>query len=216
MHLNSQAIADFPHRYRTQLINSIAGMKNASLIGTCSGAGLTNLAIVNSVFHLGAHPPLLGMIIRPDSAPRHSLENLLETGCYTINHVNEQIFRQAHQTSARYPREISEFAATGLTAAWLDGFAAPFVAESKIQLAMTYREHQSLTINQTILVIGEITAIHLPDDLIDADGFVDIEQAGSLAVIGLDSYHSTHRLARLPYAKADISASLADASTLPN
>jgi hypothetical protein len=43
------------------------------------------------------------------------LENILETNFYTINHINKSSYKKAHQTSARYPKEVSEFEAVGLT-----------------------------------------------------------------------------------------------------
>lgn len=203
MHFGQEQLHALPHRYRTTLINSVAGFKSANLIGTVAKDGKTNLSIFNSVFHLGAHPPLLGMIVRPHSVPRGTLENILDTGAYTINHVHRDIFTASHQTSARYADEVSEFTATGLSEEWKDQFPAPFVAESRIKLGMDYREHQTLAINQTVLVIGEISAIHVPDSSLGEDGFVDLEAAGSVAVIGLDSYHRTTRLDRLSYAKPD-------------
>ncbi len=96
-------------RYRAMFINSIGGFKSVVLIGSKNKAGQTNLAIFNSLFHVGANPPLVGFIIRPDSVERHTLRNILETGVFTINHIHESFFIQAHQTSARYPKEISEF-----------------------------------------------------------------------------------------------------------
>ena len=201
MHIDAESLAALPHRYRTQLVNSIAGIKSANLVGTRDRAGATNLAIVNSVFHLGAHPPLLGTVFRPDSVPRHSLENLLATGVYTLNHVTGEMVPSAHQTAARYPREQSEFDATGLTPLWQGDFEAPFVKESRVRLGMRYREHHPMAINGTIIVIGEICHIHMPEHILGEDGFADLEQAGSVAVIGLDSYHSTRRLDRLSYAK---------------
>ncbi|HBF47730.1 MAG TPA: flavin oxidoreductase, partial [Shewanella frigidimarina] len=47
------------------------------------------------------------------SVPRHTFENIMQTGLYTINHVNQSIYEQAHQTSARYDKDESEFEATG-------------------------------------------------------------------------------------------------------
>ena len=115
MHFTKQVIAGLENRYRAHLINSLSGFKSANLIGTQDSNGQTNLAIVSSVFHLGAHPPLVGMIIRPHSVPRHTLENLLATKQYTINHVNKDIYNKAHQTSARYEKDKPEFDATGLS-----------------------------------------------------------------------------------------------------
>ncbi len=201
MHFTKQAIANLENRYRAHLINSLSGFKSANLIGTQDNNGQTNLAIVSSVFHLGAHPPLVGMIIRPHSVPRHTLENLLATKQYTINHVNKDIYNKAHQTSARYDKDESEFDAAGLSTEYLNDFTAPFVKESKLKYALELKEHHLLGINGTELIIGEITDIYLDEACLQEDGFVDIEAIGTVAVSGLDSYHVTERLARLAYAK---------------
>ena len=78
---------------------------------------------------------------------------------------------------------------------------APFVAESYIQLGMEFKERIPISINQTSMIIGEIKWIHYPDHCLSEDGFLDIEKAGTVTCSGLDSYHLTNRLARLPYAK---------------
>lgn len=188
---------------RVHFVNSLGGFKSLGLIGTQNKIGQTNLAIVDSIIHIGSNPPLFGMIFRPGVVERHTLENILETGFYTINHINENIFKQAHQTSARYDREISEFDSTGLNPEYKNDFFAPFVEESHVQLAMEFKEKIELTINNTVLVIGEIKAVYYPEDCLQKDGFLDIEKAASLSCSGLDSYHKTTRIDRLSYAKPD-------------
>ncbi|CAA6819347.1 MAG: Nitrilotriacetate monooxygenase component B (EC [uncultured Thiotrichaceae bacterium] len=204
MELNKSALDSLDNRFRALFINSLSGFKSANLVGTCNTKKQSNLSIVSSVVHLGANPPLLAMIIRPHSVPRDTLENILSTGVYTLNHVNEDIYKQAHQTSARYDSSCSEFTAVGLQEAWKADFAAPFVAESHIKLGMELREHHHLAINGTEMVIGEIVHIDVPDECIAEDGYVSLERAGTVAVSSLDSYHSTNLLAHLSYAKADI------------
>lgn len=201
MHLTINAINQLDKRYRTHLINSLSGFKSANLIGTQDSNGNTNLAIVSSVFHLGAHPALVGMIIRPHSVPRHTFENIKDTGCYTINQVNSRIIDQAHQTSARYEKEQSEFNATGLETEYLAGFSAPFVAQSRLKYAVKLVEHQHLAINGTELIIGEIVDLHVEESAIQSDGFIDLELLDTVTVSGLDSYHTTQQIKRLPYAK---------------
>ncbi|MFN6039875.1 MAG: flavin oxidoreductase, partial [Bacteroidota bacterium] len=73
---NLQDILSFEQRYRATFINSIGGFKSVALIGTKNSSGQTNLAIFNSLVHIGANPPLLGFIVRPDSVERHTLENI--------------------------------------------------------------------------------------------------------------------------------------------
>lgn len=203
MHIQSNDIAQMEQRYRAAFINSLGGFKSVIMVGTADQSGQTNLAIFNSLFHIGANPPLCGLIFRPDSVERHTLSNIEETGFYTVNHLNADIYKQAHQTSARYPKTTSEFEATGLTPQYEPGFHAPFVAESHVRFALEMREKINLGINGTILVIGQITGVWLPDGAIQTDGFVDLEEAGTITCSGLDSYHTTQRLARLTYAKPD-------------
>lgn len=96
MHFTQDRIDALDTRTRAHFINSLSGFKSANLIGTQDDQGQTNLSIVSSVFHLGANPPLVGMIIRPHSVARHTFENILQTGFYTINQVNQFIYSQAH------------------------------------------------------------------------------------------------------------------------
>lgn len=203
MHITKNDISNMEQRYRAAFINSLGGFKSLILVGTADAQGHTNLAVLNSLFHIGANPPLCGMIFRPDVADRHTLDNIRDTGWYTINHVTESIYEAAHQTSARYPKEVSEFKAVGLTEAWDSDHRAPFVKESQIKWLMQFREKHDLEINGTHLVIGEIMEVHIPDTCLQPDGFVDLESAGTLTCSGLDSYHKTQKLSRLSYAKVD-------------
>jgi len=199
--LTLEQLMEMEQRQRAHLINSIGGFKSLALIGSIDRQGQTNLAIFSSIVHIGSNPPLLSFIMRPDSVERHTLANIFDTGFYTINHINAQIYEQAHQTAARYPKIISEFDATRLTPQFKDEFVAPFVKESSIQIGMEFKERLNISINQTIMIIGEVKAIHFPSDCLLPDGFMNIEKAGTITIAGLDSYHSTQPLQRLPYAK---------------
>ncbi|MCW2120798.1 flavin reductase family protein [Flavobacterium sp. 7A] len=201
--ISATQIESMDSRQRVNLINAIVGFKCVNLIGTVNSKGSENLAIFSSIIHLGSSPALLGFITRPDSVERHTLTNLLETGCYTINHINSDIFEKAHQTSARYDADVSEFDATNLTAEYKEDFTAPFVKQSNIQIGMKFKQKIDIELNGTILVIGEIDSIHYPEDCLCTDGFIDIEKADTVTCSGLDSYHSTQRLSRLAYAKPD-------------
>ncbi|MFU8764528.1 MAG: flavin reductase family protein [Haliea sp.] len=206
MLFDRNAISALESRYRAALINSLSGFKPANLVGTADRTGQTNLAIISSVVHLGSQPPLLALIIRPSPVERHTLENILDTGCYTINHISDGFIAAAHQTAARYPREQSEFGATGLSEAWIEGFAAPFVEEASIRMGLELREHQQLEINDTHFLIGEIVLADVPDACLGADGSLDICAAGTVAISGLDSYYATRRLRRMAYAKPEMPA----------
>ena len=188
---------------RVHFINSIGGFKSVCLVGTQNKEKQNNLAFIDSLIHIGSNPPLFGILFRPGVVERHTMENILETHYYTVNHINESIYRQAHQTSARYERKQCEFEATGLNAVYKKSFFAPFVEESNVQIALEYKEKIDLTINNTVLIIGELKEVYFPVDCIQMDGYMDIEKANSITCSGLDSYHTTQRLDRLSYAKPD-------------
>lgn len=202
-HLSFEDIIELEKQKRTNLVNSCGGFKSVCLIATCDSKGQKNVAPFNSLVHIGASPPLIGFIIRPDSVERHTLMNILETGYFTINHLNEGIYRQAHQASARYAKEISEFEAVGLRPIQKDDFPAPYVMESIIKMGVTFRERVNIYANGTILIIGHITHLYFPDDCLTADAFLDLEKATTITCSGLDCYHRTQKIERLSYAKTD-------------
>lgn len=204
MKITNENILAFEKLFRTNFVNSLSGFKNANLIGTISKEGKTNLAIFSSVIHVGANPPLMGFLMRPVSVERHTYDNIKETGHFTINHINKEIFKQAHQTSASYEKEISEFDPCDMTPEYTETIKAPYVKESKIKIGLKFLEEQEIKSNETIFIIGEIQEIILPDEVVLEDGFIDIKKAGTIAISGLDSYHETKRIARLSYAKQGI------------
>jgi flavin reductase (DIM6/NTAB) family NADH-FMN oxidoreductase RutF len=203
IHFLQSDLLNMETRYRAAFINSLSGFKSASLIGTTDGKGNTNLAVFSSIVHLGANPALIGFINRPDSTERHTLENILDQKFFTINHVHDNIYQQAHQTSARYPKSISEFDATQLTPEYSELLPAPYVKESHIKYGLAFAEKHELAINGTILVIGRVIEVILPESCLLPHGAIDLEKANTVAISGLDAYHRTEQLARLSYAKPD-------------
>jgi flavin reductase (DIM6/NTAB) family NADH-FMN oxidoreductase RutF len=201
MIINKEGIEQFEQRYRTAFINSLAGFRQAVLVGTRSESGLTNLAIFNSLIHLGASPSLFGLISRPDSVQRHTLQNILETKEYTLNYIRAGLYEKAHQTSARYDRNISEFDKAGFTASYYPGCKAPFVKEAIVRIAMKFEESIPIPLNGTILIIGSIIQVDIPSLLVSSDGFINLSEADVLISQGLDAYFVSKHIGRLPYAK---------------
>lgn len=200
-YFSSEDIKAMEKQNRVHFINSVGGFKSVSLVGTVDKTGKTNLAIFSSLVHIGANPALVALIFRPSPPERNTLSNILETGFYTVNHINETTYKQAHQTSARYEKEISEFDQTGLTPNYKNEFKAPFVKESSVQIGLEFRDKIDIQINDTIMVIGEIVQVYFPENCLNADGFLDLEKANTITCSGLDSYHTTSKLSRLSYAK---------------
>lgn len=200
-HFDSDEIMQEDSFYRRNLINCLSGYKSLNLIGTQNTAGITNLAPFSQVFHIGANPPMVGILFRPNTVLRHTLDNILETKVFTMNHVNSQFYKEAHWASAKW--EASEFDATGIEPEYLNGFPAPFVKNSPVKLACTLVETQTLSVNQTILLIGSIDSIYIEEKGLRRDGSLDLNILDTVAVSGLDEYHAGQKLGRLSFARPE-------------
>lgn len=198
--LTTEDILGLEKRFRANLMNYMSGFKSANLIGTMDTTGHTNLAIFNSVVHIGATPPYLGFILRPLTVERHTFANIQAMQHYTINHIHTNIYRQAHQTAAKYDKTVSEFEAVGLTPMFTD-LKAPYVQEAKLKLGLALQEVKEIECNKTLLVIGKVIELWLPKDSYDSAGHLDLSQLQEVAIGGLDTYYSTTKLERLAYAK---------------
>jgi flavin reductase (DIM6/NTAB) family NADH-FMN oxidoreductase RutF len=191
--------------YRANFINSLTGFKSASLIGTINAKGVPNLGIFSSIVHIGSDPALIGYINRPLAATPHTLANIKTNGFYTVNHIQASFLGQAHQTSAKYPDEVNEFTEVGLTEEYLDGVKVPFVKESPIKYLLSLKEIIPITLNATFLVIGQLEQVLIVPSLQPAsDGFLHLDQAGSISSNGLDAYYKTELIDRYDYAKPGI------------
>lgn len=197
--------------YRANFINSLTGFKSASLIGTINAQGVPNLGMFSSMVHIGSDPALIGYINRPVAAAPHTLANIKANGFYTVNHIHPNFLAQAHQTSAKYPDEVNEFAEVGLTEEYIAGVQVPFVKESHIKYLLSLKEIIPIQLNDTFLVIGQLEQV-----LIDAslhpttDGFLHLDQAGTICSNGLDAYYKTELIDRYAYAKPDKAVSKLD------
>ncbi|WMN06601.1 flavin reductase [Marivirga arenosa] len=201
LHIDKKAIDEMESRYRGNFFNTISGFKSANLIGTIDKNKQTNLAIFNSVVHIGANPPYLGFILRPTTVERHTYSNIKGTGFYTINHVQEDFIEKAHQTSAKYEKAESEFHRCGFQEEYLHSFIPPYVKQSNIKLGLKFEEEHPIKVNGTILVIGSIQHAYLDEKYIQNDGSVDISLAQTVAVSGLYQYLKTEKLDKFKYAK---------------
>jgi len=200
---NQSDIRSLDKQSRTNLINALAGIRPANLIGSISENKITNLAIFNSVMHIGADPALMGFIMRPTTVKRDTYENIINTKEFSINHVNSDIVAAAHQTSARF--EISEFEACGLSPEYGSIIKAPYVKEASIQIGLKLAEIIPIQSNDTKIIIGEILEIRIKDEsCLETDFNLNLEAAKSIGVNGLDSYYTLQKVAKFKYAKPNL------------
>lgn len=200
-HFSKETIDGLSSRFKANLINSCTGYKSSNLLGTISEDGISNLAIFNSIVHIGSNPAMLGFILRPLTVRRDTYDNFKSAGYFTVNQVNTYILKDAHHTSAKYDEGVSEFAKTNLSEEYLDGFTAPYVEESTIKIGCSYLNEYEIKENGCLLIIGAIEHLYLPEEIIQEDGWVQLDKSDAVSAIGLDGYALPKLIDRFAYAR---------------
>ena len=200
-HIKASDIEEMEKIYRLNLVNSCTGYKSANLIATRSESGNPNVAVFSSVTHIGSNPAMLGFVTRPLSVARNTYNNIRETEYFTVNHIQDKMIEQAHQTAAKYDEEISEFNKTGLDEEYLDGFHAPYVKQSEVKLGCKFVNEYHIKENDTVLVVASIEHIYFDEGIQMPDGWLRLDDAGTVAVNGLDGYSLPSLLDRFHYAR---------------
>jgi flavin reductase (DIM6/NTAB) family NADH-FMN oxidoreductase RutF len=185
---NYKDIQNLNKIFKINLINSCSGFKSANLLGSISEEGVSNVAVFSSVTHLGSNPPTLGFILRPTTVPRDTYKNIKDSGFFTINHIHEAIIEDAHHTSAKYPKEVSEFDVTNLEEEYKGSFKAPFVKDAPVQMSMKFIEEVYVPSNDVMLIVSQIEELYIDDELLQADGLINLSKGNIATINGLDTY----------------------------
>ena len=187
--------------FRIKLINGITGFKSANLIGSRSTSGIENLAVFSSVVHVGSNPPYIGFITRPTTVIRNTYENIMDNGYYTINSISIDQAPRAHKTSAKFPRETSEFSECNFESYYHEDFQSPFVKNAAIGIGCKFVEEIEIKSNATRMIIGSIEVLLLQDIDLSADGYPNLSEANIATISSLDGYHPVGDPRRFEYAR---------------
>lgn len=200
-HYSAKDLQEMDKIYRRNLVNSATGYKSASLVATVSEAGISNVAVFNSVFHLGSNPPMLGLVLRPETVPANIYQSMSATGSFTVNHIQRNMIEQAHQTVEQPDKDISGFEQSGLEEEFLDGFPAPYVRQSSIKLGCKYVNEYTINENDARIIVAAVEHIYFEEGIEMPDGWLRLEDAGSVVLNGLDGYALPELLDRFRYAR---------------
>jgi flavin reductase (DIM6/NTAB) family NADH-FMN oxidoreductase RutF len=166
-------------------LNAIIGPRPIGWISTRGSNGKLNLAPYSFFNAFNYSPPIIGF---SSTSAKDSLRNAEETGEFVWNLATRDLAEKMNATSAAVPYEVDEFALAGLTPAPSRLVSAPRVAESavnfecKVTDVVQLRGHTHTPANAW-LVLGEIVAVHIRQDLLK-DGVFDTFGAGIILRAG--------------------------------
>ncbi len=75
------------------------------------------------------------------------------------------------------------------------------VKESKIKLGLSLQQQIPITVNDTTLMIGRIEYLLCPEELIQDNGYIDLDLINNVGIGGLNRYYSLDLMAEFPYAR---------------
>jgi len=160
--------ASLPLQERYKLLASLVIPRPIAWISTVNAAGVNNCAPY-SFFNAFAEDPPLCMVSfgpRQDGLTKHTLTNILDTGEFVVNLVDEATANAMHISSYEIPEEESEFDKTGLTPAPALRVRHPRIAEAPISFECTVYKTLEITATR-VFVFGEIVLLHARDGIVD-------------------------------------------------
>ncbi|MDP8922772.1 MAG: flavin reductase family protein [Chloroflexota bacterium] len=139
---------------------------------TVSAGGHGNLAPFSFFTAVTSAPPTLCFSAsHRGGGPKDTLQNVAETGEFVVNVVDEDVAEAMNLTSEEAPPEVDELRLAKLTPAPSRLVRPPGVAEAPIR--MECRLDRLVDVGRApdgaTLVLGEIVAWHVRDDLLDAE-----------------------------------------------
>ena len=162
------SVRDLALSERYKILTGLVFPRPIALISTYSGNGVANCAPY-SFFNAVCEDPVLVVVsfsARSDGKRKHSLANIIRTGAFVVNLVDEAIANGMHISSAEMPEEVSEFAEAGFTVESCKLVPHPRIAEAPVSFECRLFQRIEVGTAREI-VLGEVVHIHARDGLID-------------------------------------------------
>lgn len=118
---------------------------------------------------------------------KDSIRNIQDTGVFAVSVVPEALLQEMNASSAPLPRGTDEFDHAGVEKAECVTINCPRVALSPATLECRMTQVITLGGPDNLMVIGEVTGVHLRDDCL-TNGKFDISTFGLVARLGYKDY----------------------------
>jgi flavin reductase (DIM6/NTAB) family NADH-FMN oxidoreductase RutF len=192
-----------------RLLIGLVAPRPIALITSMDEQGRLNAAPFSAFNYLGTDPPIVavGVQNRPESPllPKDTARNIRRTGEFVVNVVTEDIAQKMNICATDFPAEVSEVEMAGFTTASSRAVRPPRLAEA--HAALECREHSTVEIGNTRIILGRVVSIFVEDRFVDPAGpyilAQDLHAIGRMN--GLGNYVRTRdaflTIPRIPYAE---------------
>lgn len=145
---------------------------------TCGQAETSNVLTVGWTGILNTKPPMTYISLRPT---RLSYEIISETREFTINLSTVDLVKAVDFCGVRSGREVNKLEQMALEINPGDLIKSPMLAASP--LSMECRVKEIIPLGTHDMFMSEILAVHVSEELLDANGKLHLDKAGLLAYV---------------------------------
>jgi flavin reductase (DIM6/NTAB) family NADH-FMN oxidoreductase RutF len=173
---------------------SICVPRPIAWISSLSRGGALNVAPFSQFTNLSYDPPCIVVSLsnQRDGRLKDTAQNIFDTKEFVVNMATYALREKVEQTSQVLPPGVDEAKHAGLEMIPSRVVKPPRIAQSPVQ--MECRLHSSLSVpgnhGPHHLIVGSVVGIHIRDDVIGADGKIDIVKIRPLARLGYLDYTS--------------------------
>jgi flavin reductase (DIM6/NTAB) family NADH-FMN oxidoreductase RutF len=135
-------------------------------VGAGDQANIITIAWTGTV---NSEPPMVAISVRPG---RHSYPLLCDTREFVVNIPRCSQLETVDLAGIESGGKLDKFATYGLTASSSSRVRPPLIAECPINIECATRHQMNLGTHD--LFIGEVLAVHYDEDILDAQGHIDV------------------------------------------
>jgi len=159
-----------PPKQCYKLLVGLVVPRPIALVSTLGRNGVVNAAPFSFFNLLGDDPPILIVSIenKPGGEFKDTARNILESGEFVVNLVDEATVKRMHGCSQDFPPEVSEPDQVGFTTLPSRAVRPPRIAEAPVALECKLFQH-ILIGKRRHLVIGQVAWLHSHEGIIDPE-----------------------------------------------
>lgn len=183
---------ELPHSHAYKLLVGLVAPRPIALITTEDEQGRLNAAPFSAYNYVSTDPPLVAVgVANHNGALKDTARNIRRTGEFVVNIVTEDLAEAMNICAIDFPPGVSELDEAELAIAESSVVKVPRIARA--HAALECREHTTLQIGNSNIVLGRVVSIFVEDQFVDPAGpYVKAEELGAIGRMnGLGNYVRT-------------------------
>lgn len=154
-----------------------------AVLVSCGDMENANITTIAWTGVLNSEPPLVYVSLRPS---RHSYEIIKQKKEFVINIPDESLVWETDYCGTKSGKKVDKFKEAKLTKELCQIVEAPAIKECPINLECKLKEIKKLGSHD--MFIGEIVAINANEELVDANGKINLPKANLITYLGQEYY----------------------------